>query len=91
MKTEYQMVIEPGPNARAAGFRTRHYTFAKPSYAKTRKAILSFLDDRNAGRFQNTWMQTAAVYIEAREVSKWKKLDLDVDAINESTTSRPAT
>ena len=79
-KIEYQMVIEPGPNARAAGFRTRHYTFSKPSYAKARKAILSFLDDRDAGRFKNTWMQIAAVYIESREVSKWQRLKMTTDA-----------
>ncbi len=89
---EYQMVIEPGPAARDAGFRTRHYTYPKPSYEKARDGVLNFLAERDSGRFEKTWMQYAIVYIETREVSKWQRLDTSdvvVTAIRNSTTSRP--
>ncbi len=91
-KTEYQMVIEPGPGAKAAGLRTRHYTYAKPSYEKAVKGVMDFLEQRDSGRFEKTWMMEAVVYIESREVSKWQRLEMaDVDVSSESTTSRPAT
>jgi hypothetical protein len=85
------MVIEPPDYAREAEHRVRHYTYPKPTYEKAKQAVLDFLEQRESGRFSKTWTQNASVYIEAREVSKWKKLDLDVDAISGSTTSRPAT
>ena len=91
-KTEYQMVIEPGPGAKAAGLRTRHYTYAKPSYEKAVKGVMDFLEQRDSGRFEKTWMMSATVYIESREVSKWQKLEMDAveNAMGRSTTSRPA-
>jgi len=73
---EYQMVIEPGPAARDVGLRTRHYTYPKPSYEKARKGVLNFLAERESGRFEKTWMQQATVYIETREVSKWRRLEM---------------
>ena len=90
-KTQYQMVIEPPEYAREAGHRVRHYTYPKPTYEKAKQAVLDFLEQRESGRFKKTWTQNASVYIEAREVSPWKKLDMDVDVSSESTTSRPAT
>ena len=86
------MVIEPGPGAKAAGLRTRHYTYPKPSYEKAVKGVMDFLEQRDSGRFEKTWMMQATVYIESREVSKWQKLDMDAveNAMGRSTTSRPA-
>ena len=90
-KTEYQMVIEPPDYAREAGHRVRHYTYPKPNYEKAVKGVMDFHEQRDAGRFKKTWTQHAAVYIEAREVSKWTKLEMaDVDVSSGSTTSRPA-
>ena len=89
-KTEYQMVIEPGPGAKAAGLRTRHYTYSKPSYEKAKKAVLDFLEQKAEGRFEKTWTQHALVYIEEREVSKWKKIDMKDVIGDATTTSRPA-
>ena len=89
-KTEYQMVIEPGPGAKAAGLRTRHYTYLKPSYEKAVKGVMDFLEQRDSGRFEKTWTQHAVVYIEEREVSKWTKIDMK-DVIGDAAmTSRPA-
>ncbi len=92
MKTEYQMVIEPGPGAKAAGLRTHHYTYPKPSYEKAVKGVMDFLEQRDSGRFEKTWMRSATVYIESREVSKWQKLEMDAveNVMGRSTTSRPA-
>ncbi len=88
-KTEYQMVIEPPPAAREAGFRTRHYTYPKPSYEKAKKGVLDFLKQREEGRFKKTWTQHAVVYIESREVSKWQRINM-TDVIGDAaTTSRP--
>ena len=91
-KTEYQMVIEPGPDAKAAGLRTRHFTYPKPSYEKAVKAVMDFLEQKESGRFEKTWTQNAIVYIESREVSKWQRLEMDAveNAMGRSTTSRPA-
>ncbi len=91
-KTEYQMVIKPGPGAKAAELRTRHYTYSKPSYEKAKKAVLDFLEQKAEGQFEKTWTQNAIVYIESREVSKWQKLDMDAveNAMGRSTISRPA-
>ena len=89
-KTEYQMVIEPPKYAREAGHRVRHYTYPKPNYEKAVKGVMEFLEQKKEGRFKKAWTQNASVYIETREVSKWKKLDMDVDVSSESTTSRPA-
>ncbi len=91
-KTEYRMVIEPPGYAREAGFRIRHYTYPKPSYKKAVKGVREFLEQRDSGRFENTWTQHAAVYIESREVSKWQRLEMDAveNAMGRSTTSRPA-
>ena len=80
MKTEYQMVIEPGPGAKAAGLRTHHYTYPKPSYEKAVKGVMDFLEQRDSGRFEKTWMMQATVYIESREVSKWQRLN-STDAV----------
>ena len=80
MKTEYQMVIEPGPGAKAAGLRTRHYTYPKASYEKAKKGVMDFLEQRDSGRFEKTWMMQATVYIETREVSKWQRLEMTIDA-----------
>ncbi len=88
-KTEYQMVIEPGPDAKAAGLRTRHYTYPKPSYEKAKKAVLDFHEQKAEGRFEKTWTQHAAVYIESREVSKWTKIDMKDVIGDAATTSRP--
>ncbi len=79
-KTEYQMVIEPGPGAKAAGLRTRHYTYPKASYEKAVKAVMDFLEQRESGRFEKAWTQNATVYIETREVSKWQRLEMTIDA-----------
>ncbi len=89
-KTEYQMVIEPSLAHRALGLRPRHYTYAKPSYEKAKKAVLDFLEQRDSGRFEKTWMQHAAVYIEEREVSKWTKINMKDVIGDAATTSRPA-
>ena len=89
-KTEYQMVIEPGPGAKAAGLRARHYTYPKPSYEKAVKGVMDFLEQRDSGRFEKTWMMSATVYIEEREVSKWTRIDMKDVTGNATTTSRPA-
>ena len=89
-KIEYQMVIEPGPGGKAAGLRTRHFTYAKPSYEKAKKAVLDFLEQKAEGRFEKTWTQHALVYIEEREVSKWTKIDMKDVIGDAATTSRPA-
>ncbi len=91
-KVEYQMVIEPSLAHRALGLRPRNYTYAKSSYEKAVKAVMDFLEQRDSGRFEKTWMMQATVYIESREVSKWQKLDMDAveNAMGRSTTSRPA-
>ncbi len=90
MKTEYQMVIEPGPGAKAAGLRTRHYTYPKPDYEKAVKGVMDFLEQKAQGRFKKTWTQDAIVYIETREVSKWQRLKMTDANENAATTSRPA-
>ena len=89
-KIEYQMVIEPSAYAQEAGMRKRHYTYPKPSYEKAVKAVMDFLEQREAGRFEKTWMQHALVYIEEREVSKWTKIDMKDVIGDAATTSRPA-
>ena len=91
-KIEYQMVIEPSLAHRALGLRPRHYTYPKPSYEKAVRGVMDFLEQRDSGRFEKTWMRSATVYIEEREVSKWQKLDMDAveSAMGRSTTSRPA-
>ncbi len=89
MPTEYQMVIEPGAGAKAAGLRKRHYTYPKPSYEKAKQGVLGFLEDRDSGRFEKTWMKQATVYIESREVSKWQRLKMTDANEDAATTSRP--
>ena len=76
VQTEYQMVIEPGPEAKAAGLRKSQYTYPKKSYEKAVKGVMDFLEQRDSGRFEKTWMQHVAVYIETREVSKWQRLEM---------------
>lgn len=90
MATEYRMVVEPDAATRALGFRTRHYTYLKKTYDKAKKGILDHETQKAEGRFENTWMQNATVYIETREVSKWQQLDMtDATATPATTTSRP--
>ncbi len=89
-KLEYRMVVEPDAAAQAAGFRTRHYTYPKKTYAKAVKGITDHAMQRAEGRFENTWVHDATVYIETREVSQWKTLDLTIDADPSARqTSRP--
>lgn len=88
MATEYRMVVEPGSSAKAAGFRVMHYS--KRDYGKAVKGITDHETQKAEGRFENTWVQRATVYIETREVSKWQRLDLTIDADQDAREiSRP--
>ena len=89
-KIEYQMVIEPDTAAQDAGLRTRHFTYAKPSYEKAVKGVMDFLKQRDSGRFEKTWMMSATVYIEEREVSKWQRIKMTDASEDAAMISRPA-
>ena len=77
---EYQMVVEPDAAAMVAGLRRGSFRYPKKTYAKAVKGITDHAMQKAEGRFENTWVQNATVYIETREVSKWQRLDLTIDA-----------
>ena len=51
---------------------------------------MDFLVQKAEGRFAKTWTQHAVVYIEEREVSKWRRIDMKDVTGDAATTSRPA-
>ena len=89
MATEYRMVVLPSEGARALGLRPRHYTYPKKNYAHATKGVTNHETQKAEGRFENTWVQDATVYIETREVSKWEPMEMGDATEDAHTTSRP--